>query len=66
MSERGSRQLDSQNHVLTLATTDGGDAIPIDVQFAMRPQNDRKAKNEDSIFNRISSALSRFKFRVTR
>jgi hypothetical protein len=47
MSERGSRRLDSQNHFLTLATTDGGDATTsvwiiwsdstIDVQFAKQP-----------------------------
>jgi hypothetical protein len=47
MSECGSRQLDSQNHFLTLATTDGGDATTsawviwgdatIDVPFAKQP-----------------------------
>ncbi len=47
MSERGSRQLDSQNHFLTLATTDVGDATTsdwviwddaaIDDQFAKQP-----------------------------
>jgi|GEM_PF-5265284 len=30
MSERGSRQLDSQNHFLPLATTDVGDATTSD------------------------------------
>ena len=44
MSERGSRQLDSQNRFLTLATTDGGGAIPIDFSLQSNP---KRSKGEE-------------------